>query len=473
MANLNLNLTTVKGTGSVGTVASQKFPTGNTSTGSVGTITSANRSITLSGVSGTGSVGSIVGQKLLSGVSGSGSVGTITVVNPSVTLGLNGVTTGIVTFNQPTFANAAFGALVPNSVASGTAVGSVTSSIAEPDTGITARGSVGSIVSVDKSFALNSVTGISAVGNVTSVNKTFTLNGVTGTGSVGTVEAITGRFAEITGTTAIGSVGTASAALSVSLTGVKGTSSVGSVSSQNFLTGNKGTGVVGTVSTASNIALTGVKTQQTVAVYNWNTFGNASFAALVPDGTQVIGCRVGSVSTLVESSVSITGNTATSSVENVAPFSFSGVTATGSVGNVLFGKQANLTGVVTQQQTGITYNWPTFGGVPFASLAPNTIIYSGCNVGNVSVEKDFGLNGVAGTGSVGSVEARTDYFRNLIGVTGKGSVGKVLIKPYWSLINDAGAANWVPIDTLSSVDVWSTIDTNSNTDWQLVTTEDV
>jgi hypothetical protein len=279
MANLSLNLTKVTGTGSVGTVASQKFLSGNTATGSVGTITSANRSITLSGVSATCSVGTVTSGRTETGVTATGSVGTISVVNPTLNLGLNGVTNGTVTFKYPTFADAAFGALVPNSV-----------------------------------------TGGSTVGSVANVNKSFALSSVSVTGSVGNISATIGLATNITGTSATGSVGNviAGVPLTISITGV--------ITQHQEPVYNWAT--FGGSSFASLVP----NGTQTVSCNVGNLIASRPIT-LNLSGVSSTG-SVGSVSSFVDESLSLTGNTATSSVSSLSigqDFNLSSTTATGFV----------------------------------------------------------------------------------------------------------------------------------------------
>jgi len=152
----------------------------------------------------------------------------------------------------------------------------------------------------------------------------------------------------------------------------------------------------------------------------------------------------------------------------------SGNTSTGTVNSVVLGdRQFTLTGVITQRQE-LLYDWETFAGTPFASLATNNIRFIGCSVGNVNatytiditlsgesvtgsisdVVSGQGIFGNTGTGSVGDIFAGTklegitatgsvgdvlkfDIAFDLSGVTGTGVVNKTLVRPFWSLINNA------------------------------------
>lgn len=126
---------------------------------------------------------------------------------------------------------------------------------------------------------------------------------------------------------------TAGGGTSVALTGVSGTSSVGSVSPafDKALTGVSGTGSVGSVSPALSIALTGVSGTGSV--------GSVSPAFSIPL-TGVAGTgTVGTVTPNTGVFVALTGVTGTGSVGSVAPefsIGLTGVGATGSVGSLGF-----------------------------------------------------------------------------------------------------------------------------------------
>jgi hypothetical protein len=359
-----------------------------------------------------------------------------------------------------------------SAVTSAGSVGSVTVQSSESDTGTVATGSVGA-VSIAVSTTLSGVTGTGSVGAITTTNSQ-SLSGVTGTGTVGSVTVQ--RSESDTGTTATGSVGVVSITVTPSLSSVTSTGSVGSltVNTAEADTGTTATGSVGSISNALNIALsgtaatglvgsvngpnknfalTGVITEQQVPYYGWNTFGNTSFAALAPNGTQPLGCSVGDVI-----------------ATPVTYITLDGVTGNGSAGNINVNRELNaLTGVVTSQQQVSYYSWNTFADASFASIVPNVTQFIGCSVGDITVTAGIALSSVTSTGSAGTI-ASVDKLFSLLGVKGYGKVGNVLVKPHWEKINDASGTNWVPIDT-NNGNGWSTISDNSNTTWATIDTD--
>jgi hypothetical protein len=146
----------------------------------------------------------------------------------------------------------------------------------------------------------------------------------------------------------------------------------------------------GTVSPSRNLLISGVITQRQDTIYNWDTFGDAPFATLLPNGTRVIGCSVGNVVASIPVLVPVSGTTATGSVGNISlafDTALTSVSATGFAGNVIFGQ-------------------------------------------------DFGIFGNTAIGSVGTIDTPEKAFA-LTGVTGTGVVNTTFVRPVWTLINNA------------------------------------
>lgn len=239
-------LTSVTGTGSVGTVApsTDKAVTGNSGTGAAGTV-APSTSTALTGNSGTGSVGTVSPSTAaaLAGTSGTGSAGT---VSPSVTIALSGVsatgTAGTVTPQSAAGAalsgvsgTGSAGTVGPTSDkaltgTTGTAsVGTVVPGTSAGITGNTATGSVGSIA-VSSSVGLTGVSGTSSAGTV-GASVTVALSGVSGTGTAGTVVAVTGGVtADLSGVSGTGQAGSPGVNVTIALSGVSGTGIAGNVS---------------------------------------------------------------------------------------------------------------------------------------------------------------------------------------------------------------------------------------------------
>jgi len=388
---------------------------------------------------------------------------------PFATLGNSfvNITNATATGSVGTISNTSLSSLTLSAVTSTGAVGNITTANSQSLSSVTGTGSVGT-VSLQRSEPDTGTSATGSVGNITTANSQ-SLSGVTGTGAVGSVAIID------IGTTATGSVGAISITVTPPLSSVTSTSSVGSltVSTAKAATGTTATGSVGSISSALNIALsgtaangaigavlfskelalTGVVTERQAPYYGWNTFGNTAFAALTPNGTQPSGCSVGTVIAVPATYITLDG-----------------VTGNGSAGNTTVDRVLEaLTGVVTERQAPY-YGWNTFGNTAFAALTPNGTQPSECSVGAVFVATDIALSKVTSTGSAGAITSADKLF-SLLGVKGYGKVGKIIIKPHWENINDAGAANWMPIDTLSSVDVWSTISNNSSTTWASINTD--
>ncbi len=199
-----------------------------------------------------------------------------------------------------------------------------------------------------------------------------------------------------------GGVGTVSPGTSVALTGVLGTSAVGTVTAGGDvivpLTGVSGTSAVGSVSftESGSVGLTGVA------------------------GTSA----VGSVSQ--DASIPLTGVLGTSAVDNVTPSAsvqITGVQGTSAVGTVTAtaGATVALTGVVGTSNVG-TVSESHSGSTAISGVQVSA------SVGNVSFTESgsVGLTGVASTGSVGTVTAIAGAGATLTGVSSTASVGTVV-----------------------------------------------
>lgn len=113
--------------------------------------------------------------------------------------------------------------------------------------------------SADVTIALTGVTGTGSVGTLTA-NVSYAPTGVAGTGNTGTLLANVSYG--LSGNEATGGVGTEVSNVSYGLTGVSGTGAVGNVSAggdvTSAITGNEGAGGVGSLTSGVSYALTGV-----------------------------------------------------------------------------------------------------------------------------------------------------------------------------------------------------------------------
>lgn len=182
----------------------------------------------------------------------------------------------------------------------------------------------------------------------------------------------------LTGVAGTGSVGSVGVSHENPLSGTNGTGQVGSVTPTQGLSGVSGTGQVGTVGVNFDIPLTGVAGTGQVGSVTYSANSDVTVALSGVFGTG----QVGSVSpafTLSPSGVSGTGQ-----VGDVAPSQgLSGVQATGAVGSVSVAFSIPLTGVQGTGQVG--------------TVTPS-----------ITGDLTFAITGVAATGQVGSVSVPSD-----------------------------------------------------------------
>lgn len=212
----------------------------------------------------------------------------------------------------------------------GTVQGSITSSTATAAVGFVVTFKAATGGGGDVTVGLTGVSGTSAVGTV-GVSHDQALTGVAGTSAVGTVVPNTSKA--LTGNAGTSAVGSVTPSTAVALTGVAGTAAAGNVSTGSDvvvgLTGVGATAAVGTLAPSTSVALTG-------------NAGTGQIGTLAPDHAQALTgnagtTAVGSVSP--STAVALTGNQATAQVGNVGvqgdvTVALTGVQATAQVGSL-------------------------------------------------------------------------------------------------------------------------------------------
>jgi hypothetical protein len=247
------------------------------------------------------------------------------------------------------------------------------------------------------------------IANATGI--TIALTGVSGTGSVGTV--IPNSTIAITQNSGTGSVGTVIPVLTNALTQVLGTGAVGSVSVSTAvaLTQNSVTGSVGSVTPTNAEAISG-------------TSGTGSVGTVTPSFaftlSQVTGA--GSVTTVSPSNVvgitEVAGFGSVGSVPGGDSDNLTQVFGTGSVGSVTPSLSVALTGVVGTGSVGTVS--PSIGAV----IALTGVSGTG-TIGTIVPGGAIPVTIVSGTGAVGTVTPSIAFAIQLSGVSGTGSVGNV------------------------------------------------
>jgi hypothetical protein len=281
-------ITGVSGTGSAGTITQTHAASialgGVSATGNAGVLAPpVNYTINIDGVSATCAAGTLIASldqiTALTGVAATGSAGTLTQTH-SGSLALTGVAA---TGNVGTLTTQASGNATANltgaaaSGSAGTLALTYSASLTLPS--VAATGSAGTVSTNAASNASANLSGVSGAANAGSVSPTYggslALTGIGGTGIVGTLSVSGSGNANIslTGVQAIGGVGSLSesAAATTLLIGVSGASAVGalltSVGKTAQLTGNAGIGQVGTLTAipeSASITLAGVAGQGSV-----------------------------------------------------------------------------------------------------------------------------------------------------------------------------------------------------------------
>ena len=257
----------------------------------------------------------------VTGESATGSVGSVTVAGDAVTS-----VTGL----------SATGSIGSVSVAEGVGV---------PVTGESASGAVGSVtIETGINVSPTGVEGTGGVGTVTVVairNVDVAVTGSEATGAVGTVTVAVSTIANVTGLEAAGSVGsvTVQESVSFSVTGVESTSAVGSASiiadANISASGLQATGAVGSVTISADATTSVTGQEATGAIGSVVSTGDANVS---PTGEEATGA-VGSVTIAFGVIVDVTGVESTTSLGTVtitagATALVTSVGATGAVGDV-------------------------------------------------------------------------------------------------------------------------------------------
>lgn len=265
-------------------------------------------------------------------------------------------------------------------------------------------------------------------------NVTIALTGVTAVGSVGSLAPpppITAPYVSQPGP-GVGpfsnnqflmpprsSTVVASTALTLALTGVSATGSVGSVAAavQAALSAVSATGAPGTLVPAASLALSGVSGSGSVG----SVVGALSAPLTAVTGTGSVG-SVNPASSVPLTAVSATGSVGTVTASTGLTLALTGVSATGSVGTLSTDLQAPLTAVSATGSVGAVT--PVTG----LTLALTGVSATG-SVGTVSPSSSVAVSGDTATGSVGTVIAGTpDLTLALTGVSATGSVGTVRVQ---------------------------------------------
>jgi len=232
----------VSATGAVATVdagISIGIVGGVSATGAIGAATFANDTVEVLGsVAGTGAVsGSLVvsAGKQVDSVSATGSIGT---VSATAFFGINDAIYGTGVYGTAIYGQVTSQLQIPSLVATG-GIGSVSVGTGNNVTGVSATGSIGSVITIP--FIVDGVQGTGAVAAVVGFTITpVDISGVAGTGQIGTVEPqITEDLAEnpIPSVFATGSVGGDVVVHVVEkLASVVGTSALGTISSSGVVT---------------------------------------------------------------------------------------------------------------------------------------------------------------------------------------------------------------------------------------------
>lgn len=236
-------------------------------------------------------------------------------------------------------------------------------------------------------------------------------------------------------------------AVSVNVTGVSGTGSVGSVTvtakANTSVTGVAGTSAVGsaTVAADANTSVTGVA--GTSAIGSSTVTADANVSPTSDAATASVGSVT--VSTAADVNVSVTGVEGTGAVGSAtvtaaANTDVTGLSSTASVGSVTVTADANAS---------------------VTGLAGTSAIGSVTETGYANVS----VTGVAGTSAVGSATVSEGLTNAPVtGVSATGYVGLVLVwsrtvetqSPNFSNVDDSQTANWTPVDD-SQTDGWNEV----------------
>jgi hypothetical protein len=276
-----------------------------------------------------------------------------------------------------------------------------------------------------------------------------TLTGVEGTSAVGSVSPeISKAIIGVEGTSAVGSV-TASISVTVPITGVEGTSAVGSLgftkSGSVALTGVEGTSAVGSLgfTKSGTVALTGVEGTSAVGSVGFTKGGSAGIIGV--EGTSAVG-SVGSVH-----SVALTGVEGTSVAGNVivsgdVTIPITGVEGTSAVGSVSPGTSVSITGVEGTSAVG------SVGSVHSVALIG---VEGTSAVGSVAAGGDviIPITGVEGTSAVGSVGLTKSGSVSITGIEGTSAVGSVSLGTSVAITGVEGTSAVGSVSTGADVEI--------------------
>jgi hypothetical protein len=247
----------------------------------------------------------------------------------------------------------------------------------------------------------------------------------------------------VTGNQAISNVGTASPVVSVAVTGVGASGAVGTVVQNQSITeiGDLAVASVGTVGASVTVALTGVS----ASGLNGTAWGEGAWGSGFWGGTNV-GFGYG---------FDVTGVSATGTVGNVLVaerlIALTGVGASGEVGSVVNAFSNTLTGVAAAGNVGTVVATNTLGitgnsalGEVTGPIVPLNSNQAQAYVGTVTYEITVELTGVGSTGTVGTMSTPRTF-----GLTGNGATGNVgdVTAVYWKLISDKQSTVWQNINT--------------------------
>ena len=268
-----------------------------------------------------------------------------------------------------------------------------------------------------------SLASVSATGQITAVNATIsvTLTGASATGQIGTATAVNDSSLTLGSVSATGQVNTVFENPSEAISGVFATGSIGTVVAQAFFgandalygTGRYGSAIYGDVSPTINFpTLLLVGTIQTVQV-------GGQFEVDVTEKLESVSAtgQIGNIQTIpkVVASVSATGQLGTIKPNIIEPVV--GLSTTANVGTLTHSNTHSIASVVGT----FTVNK---GDRPFAKtfnfLDAPSFVATGA-IGTIQPNVDEPISGVSGTVSVGTPEITTT--EALLSVSATGSIG--------------------------------------------------
>lgn len=268
-----------------------------------------------------------------------------------------------------------------------------------------------------------SLASVSATGQITAVNATLsvTLTGTSATGQIGTATAVNDSSLTLGSVSATGQVNTVFENPSEAITGVSATGSIGTIFAQAFYGANDaiyGTGRYGVAIYGSQSPSINLPTFQLVGTIATVQVGG-QFEVDVTEKLESVSAtgQIGNIQTIpkVVASVSATGQLGTIKPNIIEPVV--GLSTTANVGTLTHSNTHSIASVVGT----FTLNK---GDRPFAKtfnfLTAPSFVATG-TIGTIQPNVDEPISGVSGTVSVGTPEITTS--EALLSVSATGSIG--------------------------------------------------